>query len=210
MSLATTALRGFARLVVASDRARYREEWLSDLQHCAEMGIAPSQIVWAALRVSVTTAQRKRFSMCVSPTVIAQRGLLTLTAAAILFVCATLVGFSAFEFALFATSAAVGLVGCGFLARSAALVIQNRWAPWFLFATLAAGTVLAAVSLVQINALFASNESSNPIPGTGATLAATGVVGVIVLLCAGVFLAMVAVGLISHAQGRLTAGKSHH
>jgi len=207
MSLATIAITGFARLVVASDRARYREEWLSDLQHCAGMGIAPSQIVWAALRVSSTTAPRKRFSMSASPAVIAQRGLITVIAATVLFVGATFVGFSAIEFVLFAVSAAVGLVGWGLLARSAALVIQNSWTPWFLFATLAAGTVLAAASLLQINVLFADNDAGDPMPGAGATLAAMGVAGLIVLFCAGVFLVMVLAGLISRAQGRLRAGE---
>lgn len=195
MSIATRVVRISASLVPPNERDRYYDEWLSDLYNATSMGLKPRHVALAALQMSLTTTQRKRFTMSLSPSTKARRGGLVVLAGFFPFIAAVIIRNLTFSLPLVVVSIAVGLLGFAILATASRQVLEKKWIPRAVYATLIVDAVVAAIAVIEMNLLFNGNDVHASQPVLQGLMTLTGAVGVLSIAAGLVFFVMLLVGL---------------
>lgn len=159
-----------ATLVPAAQRERFREEWDGNIAAATEIGENPDQLSRAALR---TAAGMRLTALTSAPGPLALVG----TAVAVFGVMAV----AAVGMPLIPVATVAILAGMALVAAAASRALGSGTLPWALFAALSTGLAVAVASVIEINLLFAANDSNGIAGPLVPAMIATGVVGVAAL-----------------------------
>jgi hypothetical protein len=178
MSFARRVVDVCVRLVPAEHRERYREEWHSDLDHCAELGLPPRAITIGAIRVVATTPRGPRSMytrMRLTPlrtTALVLLGLISVFWI-LLFVPNLIVA------GLAAVAMVVkGLPALNRRANEVADRLGSQRLPWILYAAVTTTGAVGIISLFEIGLMFEATDRGETTGVPTLVFVATGFAGV--------------------------------
>lgn len=179
MSVTDGIISGCALLVPARHRARYREEWLADLQYAEGLGLSPSSVVRGAVRATLLL-QRKRFMMAdILTRQLAKRGIIEVVTSLVFLVVGAAIGASrsTIQWSIWVIALTLGFVGMARLAGAATRLTRTRNLPWTLYTTLGICALALSAGVVEVNLNFNANDSGHPSTIIQTAMFVTGIIG---------------------------------